>query len=151
MNKENCALNLVDDIILYYDARSKKHVWCVSIYTFSVASNNIYQWLRIARRSSSLTLGDNIYALISIYGKNHGNRAGDVTHKPNSDLTTSRCVASNNWVAFEFSTPSALQHIKDDNLRDIAGKHNIIWCATTASTFMQDTNSISLSMVMLYP
>ena len=24
MNKENCALNLVDEIILYYDARSKK-------------------------------------------------------------------------------------------------------------------------------
>ena len=33
MNKENCALNLVDEIILYYDARSKKHRikndWCV--------------------------------------------------------------------------------------------------------------------------
>ena len=25
MNKENCALNLVDGIILYYDALSKKH------------------------------------------------------------------------------------------------------------------------------
>ena len=25
MNKENCALNLVDEIILYYDARSKKN------------------------------------------------------------------------------------------------------------------------------
>jgi len=25
MNKENCALNLVDEIILYYDTRSKKH------------------------------------------------------------------------------------------------------------------------------
>ena len=25
MNKENCALNLVDEIILYYDAGSKKH------------------------------------------------------------------------------------------------------------------------------
>jgi len=25
MNKENCSLNLVDEIILYYDARSKKH------------------------------------------------------------------------------------------------------------------------------
>ena len=31
MNKENCALKLVDEIILYYDARSKKHqitVYC---------------------------------------------------------------------------------------------------------------------------
>ena len=25
MNKENCALKLVDEIILYYDAPSKKH------------------------------------------------------------------------------------------------------------------------------
>ena len=25
MNKENCALKLVDEIILYYDAQSKKH------------------------------------------------------------------------------------------------------------------------------
>ena len=25
MNKENCALKLVDELILYYDARSKKH------------------------------------------------------------------------------------------------------------------------------
>ena len=25
MNKENCALKLVDEIILYYDARSEKH------------------------------------------------------------------------------------------------------------------------------
>ena len=25
MNKENCALKLVDEIMLYYDARSKKH------------------------------------------------------------------------------------------------------------------------------
>jgi len=25
MNKEDCALKLVDEIILYYDARSKKH------------------------------------------------------------------------------------------------------------------------------
>ena len=25
VNKENCALRLVDEIILYYDARSKKH------------------------------------------------------------------------------------------------------------------------------
>ena len=25
MNKENCALKLVDEIILYYDARSKRH------------------------------------------------------------------------------------------------------------------------------
>ena len=35
MNKENCALKLVDEIILYYDARSKKHQitqFCVTPY-----------------------------------------------------------------------------------------------------------------------
>ena len=26
MNKENCTLKLVDETILYYDARSKKHI-----------------------------------------------------------------------------------------------------------------------------
>ena len=31
MNKENCALKLVDELILYYDAWSKKHqITCVS-------------------------------------------------------------------------------------------------------------------------
>ena len=34
MNKENCALKLVDEIILYYDARSKKH------QTVTLASTN---------------------------------------------------------------------------------------------------------------
>ena len=28
MNKENCALKLIDEIILFYDARSKKHQHC---------------------------------------------------------------------------------------------------------------------------
>ena len=32
MNKENCALKLVDEIILYYDARSKKHQ--IELYVF---------------------------------------------------------------------------------------------------------------------
>ena len=30
MNKENCALKLVDEIILYYDARSEKHQTAIS-------------------------------------------------------------------------------------------------------------------------
>ena len=33
MNKENCALKLVNEIILYYDARSKKHQILTSILT----------------------------------------------------------------------------------------------------------------------
>ena len=34
MNKENCALKLVDEIILYYDARSKKHQITVKQYSY---------------------------------------------------------------------------------------------------------------------
>ena len=35
MNKENCALKLVDEIILYYDARSKKHqITIMSVHTY---------------------------------------------------------------------------------------------------------------------
>ena len=34
MNKENCALKLVNEIILYYDALSKKHQ--ISNYCFAV-------------------------------------------------------------------------------------------------------------------
>ena len=33
MNKENCALKLVDEIILYYDARSKKHQIVTSLFS----------------------------------------------------------------------------------------------------------------------
>ena len=36
MNKENCALKLVDEIILYYDARSKKHQTQISIITIII-------------------------------------------------------------------------------------------------------------------
>ena len=45
MNKENCGLKLVDEIILYYDARSKKHqitdgeylknVFCMFMHIYS--------------------------------------------------------------------------------------------------------------------
>ena len=34
MNKENCALKMVDEIILYYYARSKKHQITLYIYTY---------------------------------------------------------------------------------------------------------------------
>ena len=37
MNKENCVLKLVDEIILYYDARSKKHQ--ISIDVIYVQTN----------------------------------------------------------------------------------------------------------------
>ena len=50
-NEENCALNLVDEIILYYDARSKKHQkrdnvlvtkWHVRVIIFLRKRNNIF-------------------------------------------------------------------------------------------------------------
>ena len=44
MNKENCALKLVDEIILYYDARSKKHKKkCknFTLYRITPTSNNV--------------------------------------------------------------------------------------------------------------
>ena len=37
MNKENCALKLVDETILYYDARSKKHQITKFVYTYTYA------------------------------------------------------------------------------------------------------------------
>ena len=36
MNKENCTLKLIDEIILYHDARSKKHQIFREMYTFNV-------------------------------------------------------------------------------------------------------------------
>ena len=54
MNKEKCALKLVDEIILYYDARSKKHqIWqyCLLVtarllYMFRVLSAPIIRILK---------------------------------------------------------------------------------------------------------
>ena len=45
MNKENCALKLVDEIILYYDARSKKtsnyiEKNCASSWSFTKNRNS---------------------------------------------------------------------------------------------------------------
>ena len=39
MDKENCALKLVDEIILYYDARSKKH----QITSFASLTMDLHQ------------------------------------------------------------------------------------------------------------
>jgi len=36
MNRENCALKLVDEIILYYEARSKKHKITLNCLQFIV-------------------------------------------------------------------------------------------------------------------
>jgi len=35
MNKENCTLKLVNEIILYYDARLKKHKKMTCVMSFS--------------------------------------------------------------------------------------------------------------------
>jgi len=45
MNKENCALKLIDEIILYYDARSKKHqITHKIVYCITYKSVCIYTW-----------------------------------------------------------------------------------------------------------
>ena len=36
MNKENCALKLADEIILYYDALSKKHQSPIYMFMFGL-------------------------------------------------------------------------------------------------------------------
>ena len=41
MNKENCALKLVDEIILYYDARSKKYHMKYYRVVFSEKASNL--------------------------------------------------------------------------------------------------------------
>ena len=65
MNKENCALKLVDEIILYYDAWSKKHqitifvlyiyiyiyiyvkIFCLNMYIYlEVTGSNILRYVR---------------------------------------------------------------------------------------------------------
>ena len=46
MNKENCALKLVDEIILYYDARSKKHKkmnFCVISFMYPYKQSGRWQ------------------------------------------------------------------------------------------------------------
>ena len=42
MNKENCALKLVDEIILYYDARSKKHQMTPNVLVIDVFGTGIF-------------------------------------------------------------------------------------------------------------
>ena len=47
MNKENCALKLVDEIILYYDARSKKHQLRTRWYANSLNVNFNYMFSKL--------------------------------------------------------------------------------------------------------
>ena len=57
MNKENCALMFFDEIILYYDARSKKHQIQVSqfIYPFKDSAwGPIYEVTTTRKQSFNL-------------------------------------------------------------------------------------------------
>ena len=71
MNKENCALKLVDEIILYYDARSKKHhIPCpVTVLCFSRTRDQ-----QLATRRTNVTLNTNV--------------------NPNRDFSTEHCLIS---------------------------------------------------------
>ena len=55
MNKENCALKLVDEIILYYDARSIKHQITRLGLVFKIAQFKIHPPLYILLNPSWLT------------------------------------------------------------------------------------------------
>jgi len=51
MNKENCALKSVDEIILYYDARSKKHQirsFIIRVLHITKLGIPLYTWRYIA-------------------------------------------------------------------------------------------------------
>ena len=52
MNKENCALKLVDEIILYYDARSKKHQ-----ISFVISSTSCHLFTVLRRVLVVISLG----------------------------------------------------------------------------------------------
>ena len=63
MNKENCTLKLVDEIILYYDARSKKHqinLKCVSEFWFHTPFDDITlanrQWVMSTANLSAILI-----------------------------------------------------------------------------------------------
>ena len=51
MNKENCALKLVDEIILYYDARSKKHQTAPGVLNTVVPASSVVKESKKSPRS----------------------------------------------------------------------------------------------------
>ena len=53
MNKENCALKLVDEIILYYDAHSKKHLKKFFFVLRNPYKRNIAGWFLFLLSSST--------------------------------------------------------------------------------------------------
>ena len=67
MNKENCALKLVDEIILYYDARSKKYqfIWnlCLRIFvnTFAPSEENYKRLFMFVQATHTHTWLKNFY------------------------------------------------------------------------------------------
>jgi len=54
MNKENCALKLVDEIILYYDARSKKYQIQFFLFDYAKYDNRILNFFYLLRISHHL-------------------------------------------------------------------------------------------------
>ena len=62
MNKENCAIKLVNEIILHYDARSKKH----QMLYWSVSGKSVQQ-IQVSLQSAKIngTLRDDLCIFIS--------------------------------------------------------------------------------------
>ena len=68
MNKENCALKLVDEIILYCDARSKKHQ--IALQRFKMCSCKIWNHILLNVMVMGL-IYIYIYIYIYTYISNH--------------------------------------------------------------------------------
>ena len=68
MNKENCALKLVDEIILYYDARSKKHQNTVTCIRNHFSSCVLYCMLPALHKTLSKPGGKQCVTIYSSYG-----------------------------------------------------------------------------------
>jgi len=68
MNKENCALKLVDEIILYYDARSKKHqITLLHVSTLSCHHHTLQPTPHKVTHFLQITAVDNTVYKINIF------------------------------------------------------------------------------------
>ena len=73
MNKENCALKLVDEIILYYDVRSRKHqntydCWSICPFVCSCVAKG---WVNLKTCTATVTDVRLSFVLLFVYHRLH--------------------------------------------------------------------------------
>ena len=73
MNKENCALKLVDEIILYYDARSNKDKKKFNEhFRWNAVTRFLIQWYNLAVRWGDHIFGEyNLEILLNLWRRSH--------------------------------------------------------------------------------